>query len=57
MEVIKLVCVRTNVVAADITELSPIKDMHAPNFLAAKLLYKLIGYRFALDLGVTKKYL
>jgi agmatinase len=57
MEVIKLVCVRKNVVAADITELSPIKGMHAPNFLAAKLLYKLIGYRFALDLGVTKKYL
>lgn len=57
MELIKLVCVRKNVVAADITELSPIKGMHAPNFLAAKLMYKLIGYRFALDLGVTKKYL
>lgn len=57
MELIKLVCVRKNVVASDITELSPIKGMHAPNFLAAKLMYKLIGYRFALDLGVTKKYL
>ncbi|CAN5330573.1 agmatinase [soil metagenome] len=57
MELIKLVCVRKNVVAADITELSPIPGLHAPNFLAAKLMYKLIGYRFALDLGVTKKYL
>jgi len=57
MDLIKQVCVRKNVVCADLTELSPIKGMSAPNFLAAKLLYKLIGYRFALDLGVTKKYL
>ncbi len=57
MELIKTVCVRKNVVAADLTELSPIKGMNAPNFLAAKIIYKLIGYRFALDLGVTKKYL
>ena len=57
MDIIKQVCVRKNVVCADLTELSPIKGMSAPNFLAAKLLYKLIGYRFALDLGVTKKYL
>jgi agmatinase len=57
MELIKLVCVRKNVVCADVTELSPIKGLSAPNFVAAKLVYKLIGYRFALDLGVTKKYL
>jgi len=57
MELVKLVCVRKNVVCADMTELSPIKGLTAPNFIAAKLLYKLIGYRFALDLGVTKKYL
>ncbi|HEY9787055.1 MAG TPA: agmatinase [Candidatus Obscuribacterales bacterium] len=57
MELIKLVCVRKRVVAADIVELSPIPKLHAPDFLVAKLLYKLIGYRFALDLGVTKKYL
>ena len=36
--------------------LSPIDGMVAPDFVAAKLLYKLIGYRFALDLGVSKKY-
>ncbi len=56
MELIKNVCVRKNVVGADIVELAPIPGLHAPDFLAAKLAYKLIGYRFALDLGVTKKY-
>ncbi|PWT97904.1 MAG: agmatinase [Candidatus Melainabacteria bacterium] len=56
-ELIKQLCVRKNVVAADIVELAPIKDLHAPDFLVAKMLYKLIGYRFAMELGVTKKYL
>ncbi len=57
MQLIKQLCVRKNVVAADIVEFSPIEGMHAPDFLVAKLLYKLIGYRCALELGVTKKYL
>lgn len=57
MELIKHLCIRKNVVAADIVEHAPIQGFHAPTFLVAKLLYKLIGYRFALDLGVTKKYL
>lgn len=35
-----------NVVGFDIVELSPIKDMVAPDFTAAKLIYKLIGYIF-----------
>ena len=56
MELIKLVCVKKNVVAADFVELSPIKGMHAPDFLVAKDVFKLIGYRYALDLGVTKRY-
>lgn len=56
-ELIKLLCIRKNVVGADIVELSPIKDQHAPDFLIAKLLYKIVGYRFAMELGVTKKYL
>lgn len=56
MELIKHVCVRKNVVGADIVELAPIPGLHAPDFLTAKLAYKLIGYRFALELGVTKKY-
>jgi agmatinase len=38
-----------HVVAADIVELSPIPGMVAPSFLCAKLLYKLLTYRFAAD--------
>jgi agmatinase len=40
---------RRRIVAADIVELSPIPGMVAPNFLCAKLLYKLLTYRFAAD--------
>jgi agmatinase len=35
------------VVAADVVELAPIAGLAAPDFLVAKLVYKLIGYRFA----------
>ena len=35
-----------NVVGMDIVELSPIKDMVHPDFFAAKLIYKLLGYKF-----------
>jgi agmatinase len=34
------------VVACDIVELAPIPGFHAPDVLVAKLLYKLLGYRF-----------
>jgi agmatinase len=57
MELIKQLCIKKNVVAADLVEFSPIPGFHAPDFLCAKLIYKLIGYRYALDLGVSKKYL
>lgn len=57
MELIKQLCIRKNVVGADVVEYAPIPGLHAPSFLCAKLLYKMIGYRFALELGVTKKYL
>lgn len=57
MELIKQLCIRKNVVGADVVEYAPIPGLHAPSFLVAKLLYKMIGYRFALELGVTKKYL
>jgi agmatinase len=36
-----------NVVAADVVELAPIPGLAAPDFLVAKLVYKMIGYRFA----------
>jgi agmatinase len=37
------------IVAADVVELAPIPGMVAPNFLCAKLIYKLLTYCFAKD--------
>lgn len=37
------------VVACDLVELAPIPGLTAPDFLVAKLAYKLIGYRFAAE--------
>jgi agmatinase len=56
-ELIKLLCIRKNVVGADFVELAPIPNLLFPEFTIAKLIYKTIGYRFAMELGVTKKYL
>lgn len=39
------------IVGADITELAPIAGWHACDFLAAKLAYKILGYRFGLGVG------
>lgn len=36
-----------NVVGFDIVELAPIEGLHAPQFLAAKLYYKLLSYKFS----------
>lgn len=38
---------RRQVVACDVVELSPIPGLLAPNFLCAKLVYKILTYRFA----------
>lgn len=35
------------IVGIDVVELSPIKDLAAPDFTAAKLIYKLLGYAFS----------
>ena len=35
------------VVACDVVELSPLPGLIAPNFLCAKLVYKMLTYRFA----------
>jgi len=42
---------RRTVVACDVVELSPIPGLVAPNFLCAKLIYKILGYRFAAKKG------
>ena len=46
---LRAVTERRRVVAADVVELSPIPGVIAPNFLTAKLIYKLLTYRFAGD--------
>ncbi len=35
-----------NLIGADIVELAPIPKMHGPDFLVAKLIYKIIAYKF-----------
>jgi agmatinase len=42
---------RRTVVACDLVELSPLPGIMAPNFLCAKLVYKILGYRFAERIG------
>ena len=41
---------RRTVIAADVVELSPLPGVMAPNFLCAKLVYKMLTYRFAASL-------
>jgi agmatinase len=38
---------RKTVVACDVVELSPVPGLMAPNFLCAKLIYKILTYRFS----------
>jgi agmatinase len=40
-----------NVVGCDIVELSPMAGNIAPNFLCAKLVYKILSYRFGLEVA------
>ncbi len=42
---------RKTVVACDVVELSPLPGLMAPNFLCAKLIYKILTYRFAASVG------
>jgi agmatinase len=46
---LRAVTERRRIVSADVVELSPIPGMVAPSFLCAKLIYKLLTYRFASD--------
>jgi len=44
MEILKNISEKKKIVGADVVELAPIKGFSAPDFLAAKLVYKIIGY-------------
>lgn len=49
LKILKQVFLKKNVIAADVVELCPIKDFPSPDFMIAKLIYKIIGYKFLLD--------
>lgn len=51
---IRRVAEEREVVGMDIVELAPIEGMHAPDFLAAKLLYRSLGYIFKPKLDTDK---
>jgi len=46
IKIIKIAAQSSNIIGADINELSPIKEFDSYNFLAAKLAYKIIAYSF-----------
>jgi len=48
LDLLKKVFKKCNVVGFDIVELAPIEQLHAPDFLAAKLYYKMLSYKFHL---------
>jgi len=48
MRILKTVFKNSNVVGADVNELAPNPHLHACDFLAAKLVYKILSYKFAI---------
>ena len=54
-DIIKNICAFKEIVGMDFVELSPIQNLAAPDFTAAKLIYKAIGYSFARELGVFEE--
>jgi len=46
LNIIKIAAKNSNIIGADINELSPIKGFNSYNFLVAKLAYKIISYIF-----------
>ncbi len=48
LEIIKIACKNSRIVGADVNELAPIKGFNSYNFLIAKLVYKILSYKFLL---------
>lgn len=44
LRLLRKVMVRRRVIGLDLTELAPVAGLHAPDFTAARLVYKMIGY-------------
>jgi agmatinase len=50
LDLFREICSRTTIVGMDVVELCPMEGQTRADFLAAKLVYKMIGYRFYDDL-------
>tara|TARA_B100001741_G_scaffold197814_1_gene163182 strand:+ start:847 stop:1797 length:951 start_codon:yes stop_codon:yes gene_type:complete len=48
LKIIKIACINSKIVGADVNELAPIKGFNSFNFLVAKLVYKILSYKFLL---------
>lgn len=46
IEILRRISERSNIVGFDVTELAPSPNTKAPDFLASKLIYKLLTYKF-----------
>jgi agmatinase len=46
LDLFRELCRRTTIVGMDVVELCPMEEQTRADFLAAKLVYKMIGYRF-----------
>jgi len=46
LNILRIAAKNSNIVGADLNELSPIKGFNSYNFLAAKLVYKILSYKF-----------
>ena len=55
LALLRAIFTQRRVVACDVVELSPLPGLMAPNFLCAKLIYKMIVYRFAQNLQRTAR--
>ena len=47
LQLLRTVCRERRVVGFDVTELAPMAGWHAPDYLVARLVYKLMGYALA----------
>ena len=48
LEILRIACKNSRIVGADVNELAPIKGFNSYNFLVAKLVYKILSYKFLL---------
>ena len=47
LKLLKIAIKKSNLVGFDVVELSPRKDFPFPDFLTAKLIYKILSYKFS----------